>query len=135
MAKAIKPETKDFLSRVKRVKSVTCPLLKLELDVPYYLRFETEIRKAEETEKDKRRREADTAAGKTVMEVPQLCRVVDLESGELCEMIVPMVLHEELFKAYPDDAYVGKSFELYKHKLENKRYSVWDIAEIELTDE
>ena len=103
-----------------KIKShVTLPLLKLELDTQYYLRFESEPWKAK-------------AVSGQDKQPPTLCRVTNLETGELAEIIMPVVLEKELADAYPDGL-KGLGFAVIKHKLESKKYSTWEIAELDLS--
>lgn len=104
----------------RKVANVTVPLLSLKdlFEVPIYVRIETPFETAKPTKNDTK-------------EPPTICRVTNLETGELCQLIVPVVLKSELNENFPDAGYVGKCFELIKHKIEgDKKYSTWGITEI-----
>lgn len=103
----------------KKVKNVTLPLFKLANNEPNYLRFDEPV-----------------FVGKVVVdkkEPPTMANVTDLETGEQGQIILGSVLLENLNQHYPDNAYVGKSFEIVKHSPEGARkYSLWNVAEIEV---
>jgi hypothetical protein len=107
-------------------KFVTLPLIKLADDTEYFFRFDGAIFKADDN--DRPRKESEPK------EPPYLAHVLNLETGEMGQIITPAVLKSELEKAYPKDSYVGKAFSLQRHKVEGKRYSTWDIAEIEIEE-
>ena len=48
-------------------------------------------------------------------------------------MIAGAVFHSEITKQYPDDGYVGKSFQFTVQKASGKRYKVPMISEVKLT--
>ena len=64
--------------------------------------------------------------------------VVNLETGEDMQIIVPTVLRGILQEDYPDNAYVGKCFEVILHKHMDKtdpsklKYNKFAVAEIEV---
>jgi hypothetical protein len=106
----------------QRKRSVTLPIFKFGA-TPLFLRFEGPIYQGERLESQKD------------MEPPHLAKVVDLTTGEEGLIVVGAVLLSELDRAYPKDAYVGKSFEILKRKAETgKKYSLWSIYEIETED-
>lgn len=65
------------------------------------------------------------------MEPPTLLRGIDLDTGEPVQIVVPIVLKSELEKAFPNDGYVGVKLEIHKKKVESKRYSTFEIYELE----
>jgi hypothetical protein len=77
-------------------------------------------------------RTGEKMAGSKIAQLPTLMDVVNLKTGEAMLIVVPTVLHQELDKAYPNGGYVGKAFQIRKIKTEDKAYSLWSIAEIEL---
>lgn len=63
-----------------------------------------------------------------------ILRIIDLETGEDCDMIVPTLLVSELTENYPDDGYVDKKFEVSvsADPKEGKRYKtvqLWELAD------
>ncbi len=77
------------------------------------------------------------AAGETAgadkakaMEPAHVCNVVNLETGEQCQIITGSVLMGNLKEAYPDDSYVGRCFISTQTKIEGKRYKGYSLAEI-----
>jgi hypothetical protein len=61
----------------------------------------------------------------------ELANVVDLETGEECQIIVNAVLRGVLDEFYPDAGYVGKAFQIVRHaKAAGKRYNTFSVDEI-----
>lgn len=61
-----------------------------------------------------------------------LCKVVDLETGEVKLLIVAAVVKGIFEDNYPGNAYVGKAFCLVKHaKKEGKNYFNFSVDEID----
>ena len=117
------PETKSGKFVPKKIKSVTLPLLKQADDVPYYIAVQTAITKGKEIKQKK---------GETIMEPAQIMRVVNLETGQECEMIANSVLQSTFEENYPGQKYVGKAFEVIRHaKQQGKRYHTYSVSEIE----
>jgi hypothetical protein len=107
--------------KFKITNHVTLPILKFGVE-PKYLRFD-----------------APAHVGKVVddkKEPPTMARVTDMETGEVGEIILGLVLKENLFDAYPDDSYVGKIFRIAKNAPEGARkYALWEVLEVELEDD
>jgi hypothetical protein len=101
----------------KVVNYVTLPLFKLNentrhlrFDVPYYVGKVVDDKK----------------------EPPTMCKVTDMETGELGEIILGQILKEKLAEHYPDNGYVGKIFAISKSAPEGSRkYSLFHIAEVQ----
>jgi hypothetical protein len=101
----------------KVINHVTLPLFRLDenprhlrFDVPYY------VGKVVDDKKDP----------------PTMCKVTDMETGELGEIILGQILKEKLTEHYPNDGYVGKIFKISKTAPEGARkYSLFHIAEVE----
>src|SRR5690242_19744057 len=102
----------------KMKRLVTLPLLKheagqtrmLRIEVPFYVGKSVDEKKGPAT----------------------LTTVINLETGEEMTYIVSAVLQKNLEEQYPDAKYVGKSFAVAKYAPpEGKRYSLFNIAEIE----
>lgn len=56
---------------------------------------------------------------------------IDLETGEMHTLIAGTVLEQRLNENYPDNGYVGKSFQFAQHKVEGKRWRDYSITELE----
>lgn len=108
----------------KKIKSVTRTVVKLEIDKAKYLRLDSAI----VVGKAMKARE-----GQETMPPAMTCDVTDMETGELHILLCNSVLHSELKQAYPDDSYVGKTFEIINTgKLPGRRYFTFSIAEVEV---
>lgn len=66
-----------------------------------------------------------------VQKPANVCDSVDIETGVRGHLVVGDVLKNELEKAFPDEGYVGKSFEMSKTKVEGKRYRNYAVFEID----
>jgi hypothetical protein len=110
-------------------KHVTLPLLKIVPEKALYVKFEESIVKAK-PQAGGRAPAADSAAAKK--EPPELAHVIDLTTGEHCQIIIGTVLGAELRETYPDNSYVGKSFEIVQHKVQGKQYATYGVTEIEV---
>ena len=107
----------------KTVKTLTVPLLKLQVEVPAHIKILDKmfIGKAQKP-----------APGKTSMEPATLVNVVDLDTGEARQMILNEALKSILNEAYANDKYVGRAFRVIKHeKVEGKKYFGFTVEEIE----
>src|SRR5262249_9143474 len=69
------------------------------------------------------------------MEPADLVNVLSLEDGTEYQMIVGAVLRGNLVEAYPNGGYIGRCFLVTQHKPDGKRYSTFDIVEIEVPSE
>ena len=58
--------------------------------------------------------------------------VTNLQTGELCDMVLPFIVHKALLNAENDsvNSYLGKSFELVKGEKKN-RTNEWQVYEID----
>ena len=122
-ATTAKTETAAPAFKFKRTKVVTMPLLKPVLDQPFYVKMTGEIFLGKEIK----------AGEGAKMEPAHLVNCVNLETGELCQIIVPAVLLSIVNEEYPENSYVGKSFEIVKMaKGGGKRYHPFKVAEIEV---
>lgn len=115
--------------RVKVLKAVTLPVLSFkaaEAGVPLYLKFTGAIFVGKALK---------PAAGKEQAEKPaDLAHVVNLATGELCQLVLPEVVKSNLRETYPQDSYVGKSFAIAKlGQRAGKRYVDYSVLEIEYT--
>lgn len=107
--------------KVKR--RVVEQLIKLKEETEYTFLLRGEIYKAKDVARTRKESEPK--------DPPYLCSVTDMTTGEEGVIIVPTVLRSELEDFYPDSTYIGRVFQICKHKIEGKRYSTWDIAEME----
>jgi hypothetical protein len=130
MPEEIDNETGEVKSAPTKLKfsvknHVTLPLFKLGTE-PRYLRFE-----------------APHYVGKVVddkKEPPILCRVTDMETEQPGEVILGAVMANKdserpgiLDEKYPNDSYVGKTFQITKLAPEGARkYSIYQVTEIEI---
>lgn len=107
----------------QRKKLLTRPILKFVKDVPVYIRFEGKIylgREMQQKEGDKKKEPA------------HLADVVNLETGELAQIIVNAVPMSVLKENYPNDSYVGKCFAITRQgRKEGKAYDPFNVEEIE----
>lgn len=110
--------------KFKRKKLLTRPVLKMLKDIPVYIRFEGKIYLGKEMKQksgeDKKKEPA------------HLADVVDLDSGELAQIIVNAVPMSVLMENYPDNDYVGKCFAITRQgRKEGKSYDPFLVEEIE----
>lgn len=125
--------------RVKIKSLVTRPQLKLEDGKAVYVQFDGKMYKADPITPTRTRREpaeGDAPTSGRKMAPPMLAHVLDLtHKRRPCTMIINAILESELNKAYPNDGYVGKQFQIVKRPLQGKSYAAVDVAEIEVEDD
>ena len=102
--------------RFKRTRSVAVPLFKLIANEPRFFLSEGKLFTGKQIDDKK--------------EAATLMPVTDLETGEMGQIIVGKVLAELLAEQYPDDAYIGKRFELTLRKKADKKYNTYDLFEV-----
>lgn len=111
----------------EKVKVVNRQLLKFVKDETRHVKFEGPMHlgkemKAKEGEKKK--------------EPATLANVVDLETGEECQIIISAVVKSVLEEEYPKNAYVGKSFGITKRgKAPGKAYEQYTVVEVKIKGE
>lgn len=116
---------KAFDFKVK--KHVTLPLLKIVDETPVYIRIESAIEKAKELAATRTRSDA------APKQPPELIHVVNLETGEHAQIIANAVLASTFRDEYPENGYIGKSFQVIRHKMrEGKNYATFSVTEIEV---
>lgn len=116
-----KTETKAFQPKI--VKNITLPLIKPQLDKPFYIKVTSPMFEGKKIE----------SGDKASMEPATLVNCIDLETGAESQLIVPSVLHGIFDDEYKDDSYVDKGFMITKHpKVSGKRYHAFSVAEIEV---
>lgn len=108
--------------KFKIAKNVTLPLLKIKPNgAPAFVRFEAPMYVGKEIKGQE---------GKKKMEPATLAHVINLETGEECQIICPLLLRERLTENYPENAYVGKCFRVTLMREEGKKYNLVGIQEI-----
>lgn len=107
-------------SKVKRVKTVTLPTLSVRVGTPVYVRFETPVGKRVINE------------GQDNERTFQFAQVTNHETGELMNLNVDNGVLWGLDAEYPENGYVGKSFEITGFKEKGQRYMKFGINEIEV---
>lgn len=105
--------------KFKTVKHVTLPLLKIKPNgAPVFVRFENPMFTGKKIDDNK--------------PAAILAHVIDLETGEECQIICAKLLQDQLNESYPDNKYVGKSFRITLTKVPEKRYNLVGLMEIEV---
>lgn len=109
----------SILAKYEIAAQVTRSVLQQADGVPFYVEIQSASRVAMPVKESK-------------MEPPDLCDVLNLETGELQVLILNKVLKSELLRAFPDDSYVGKKFAIVRAKAkdEDKRYKTYRILEL-----
>jgi len=93
--------------------------------IPFYVEVKSNIKSKEQL----------TKAGKPDLDddgkpkILHLCQVVDLETGESGEMVLPFMVHRALESIKHDDL-VGMKFEFCKGKMKG-RTNEWTVYEVE----
>lgn len=114
-----------FVPEVVRV--LTRPTIKLEIGTPVYVLIQSRVVIGKEI-KSRRPTDADKEKKR---EPAHVADVVNLETGELNQLIVSAVVLGVLNDDYPHDAYVGKSFSIKKlDKKAGKDYFPYEVREI-----
>lgn len=107
----------------KRKKLLTRPILKFVKDVPQYIKFEGAIYLGKEMKQKAEDKKKEPA---------HLADVIDLQTGELAQIIVNAVPMSVLKENYPNDSYVGKCFAITRQsRKEGKAYDPFSVEEIE----
>ncbi len=128
--------TKEVKKQFKRTKNLTLPVFQQKIDEARYIKFLEPMKIGKKVDKQK-----DAAI---------LAPVVDLETGETFQFLVPSVvqgvLHDEYAaakfavidddmtetEASTGDLYVNKCFEIIKHpKKSGKQYHAFTLCEVE----
>lgn len=103
----------------KRKALITVPHLKMEKGRPYYLKLLSEPTRGS----------GDPAQPDKTP--PMICRVLDLETGEHAEVILPAVALKELANAFPEGV-TGRCIEFNVLGIrDGKNYNIVQLAEIE----
>ncbi len=105
-------------------KLITLPLLKFQIDEPIFVKFEEPMFIGKEIK---------GTGDKAKMEPATLANVINLETGEPCQIILATVLKSILTENYENNAYVGCAFQITKgKKASGKSYNPYSVAELEL---
>ena len=106
------------------IKHVTMPTLKLMPDVPVFVKILEKIFEGK----------TQPAKGDDpVKKAPWIFNVINLETGENCQMVAGTVVQREIQDTYPEHAYVEKCFVITKGKKKgsgDRGYFTYSIAEI-----
>ena len=110
----------------KKVKSITVPVIKLSADKPVYLRFESAMEQSKQIVTKK--------VGSQPMEPAVIMHCLNHENDSECILIVGKMLQSVINESFPDNAYVGKSFEIVNHgQRGDKKYNAYSVNEIEVS--
>lgn len=113
-----------FAPKIKKI--LTLPLLKMAEGSPIYIKF---------TAPHFVGKQVAEADGKK-KEPPIMANVVNLPTGELVQIMLGSVLVGILRDEYPNDAYVGKGFEIMLTEKKRGRnggnYNTYKVAELDL---
>lgn len=106
--------------RFRKVRSVSLPQLKPELDREYYIRIDDAF-----SERDGK---ADKGGPASTM---MITNITDMETGECFQLIATTIMVKELTMTYPENNYVGRIFEFIKHPIPaGKDYHPVTITEV-----
>lgn len=109
------------LPKFKVVKHVTMPTFKLANDIPLFVTIDDKIFTGKKLK------------GEDKKEPAKIVNVTNLTTGEVGQIVLGTVLLSNLMETYPNDGYVGKSFQITKHsKVAGKEYNNYTILEIEI---
>lgn len=115
---------KEFVPKI--AKRITLTTLKFMQDEPLYLKLTHPFVEKLDTVNEKKKKENEAS------KVLHVGRVIDLTTGEEAEIVVPAVILSTLTEKYPNESYVGKSFELCKlAQKPGKNYYPYRINELE----
>lgn len=115
----------------KTAKFVTRSVLRQMIDVPFYVKIESPIRQSTMDPDNSKFKDPKDGSGV----LPDVCNVINLDTGEVQILICNAVMASELRQNYPDDGYVNKMFGIVQTKGEiDKRYKVYKIIELELDE-
>ncbi len=117
-------------TKIKVVKILTLPLLKLRAGVTIYIKVLDKMYQAK-PQKNVKDEDADKKP-------PMLMSVLNLETGEIAQIIPGSVLADIFHDEYPNATYIGKGFEIAVGEQKavqgcgGKRYNQYTVTEIEL---
>lgn len=112
--------------KFKIKKMVTLPLLKPSLGIPVFIKIIDKMFQGKEIK----------TGDKKDMEPAMLLNILDLSTGQPCQMIANKVFESILLEEYENHSYVGVCFQVTKlSPRDGKRYNGFEIIEIELEDD
>lgn len=117
----------------KILKVITVPLLKLRPGMTVYIKVTEKMEKAAPL-----KHAAPPKDGEKAKEPPVVFKAVNLETGEVCQIIAGMLLYDTLNDNYPKETYVGKGFAITVNEQKasagggGKRYNTYSVSEIEV---
>ena len=112
--------------KFKIAKRITMPTFNPGVNVPYFIRADSEFRVSTYVDPDPKKASEKPAT---------ICEATNMETGEVVLWLVPEVVKKNLEEAYPDGGYNGRIFACQKlPKRPGKRYFDFQIAEVELDD-
>ena len=117
----VKAEKVGFVPKVK--KNLTPPVLKLEEDTPVYVQITAPMYVGKVIK---------AKAGEKEREPAHILDCVNLETGEVCQVIASSIIQSTLTEGYPNNGYVGLRFSFTKKgKQPGKQYNKFEILELE----
>ena len=117
----------------KVLKVLTVPLLKLRPGMTVYVKITDPMEKAAPL-----KHASPPKDGEKGKEPPTLIKCINLETGEVCQVIAGLILFDLLNDTYPKQSYVGKGFSLNVSEQKasagggGKRYNTYNVSEIEV---
>ena len=108
----------------KTKKVLTRPTFKTVVDVPLYVKIQDKMFIGKER--------VGRDGKKSDKAPPTVINVMNLETGELGQVLANTILKQTLEEEYPNDGYVNLCFAITKQKRkEGKQYDPFNILEIE----
>ncbi len=112
----------------KVVKHVTIPVIKFVESVPNFLTVTSPIHQGKAL---KGEAEAAAASGKKAKDPAMIMEVINALTGEIGLVVVGAILESTLIETYPENGYVGKTFQITKFaKKAGKEYNGYEIMEV-----
>lgn len=93
------------------VEDLILPYFKLTDGKPLFVKIESECFTSDDTEKYK---------------------VINLETGETGEIYATAIMKTAFEEKYPDNGYIGKTFQIIRTKVEGSRFKNFKIQEIKI---
>src|SRR5216684_5393072 len=110
-------------TQFKRVKNLTLDLLKFVENQPRHVKITGAIHLGKDQKTDKEGKKREPA---------HLAPCINLDDGAECQIIVAAVVLSVLNDEYPNEAYIGRCFEIVKkNRVEGKQYFPYGVEEIE----
>jgi hypothetical protein len=104
------------------LRRVTRPVLKMEVDVPAYVKAQSKLYQGKEIK---------GSGDKAEMKAAVLLDVLDLSTGQEMQIVCGTVLSGILEDSYPGDSYAGLCFQITKRpKVGTKRYFNYEVLQI-----